>query len=101
MGNRALSRAIRKRLLDRNNQALRAAGVKYRVPAIDIARAVSVLARTLPGDLRDYDIDHIKPLVTCDLTTQQGVIEAFSSDNYRWLRKGRNRGRGTGDPGWP
>ena len=54
----------------------------------------SALARTIPGDLADLDLDHVRALAHFDLTQDAQVIDAFSLANLQWLRAGTNRRKG-------
>ena len=61
------------------------------MPATQIAYR---LAGTLPGDIRDYEIDHVQPLAGYDLTVDSQVAEAFAVANHAWLRRGINQRKG-------
>ena len=43
-----------------------------------------------PGDLKMYDIDHIKPLSSFDLSDLEQIKVAFSPENHQWLTKKDN-----------
>ncbi len=47
-----------------------------------------------PGDLRDYQIDHIIPLSAFDLTNPKQVGLSFSPINLRWMLKTDNLSKG-------
>ena len=43
-----------------------------------------------PGELKDYHIDHIRPLASFDLTDPDEVRKAFSPENHQWLTREEN-----------
>ena len=47
--------------------------------------------KPFPEDIRKFEIDHIKPLHTFDLTKSEQVKEAFSPENLQWLTIEENR----------
>lgn len=44
-----------------------------------------------PNDLKDYEIDHVIPLHTFDLTNIEQVKDAFAPSNLQWLTMKENR----------
>lgn len=50
--------------------------------------------KPFPENLRNYEIDHIIPLRTFNLTNDNEIKRAFSSQNLRWLTKAENRSKG-------
>lgn len=92
----SLHSRLQKRVYDRARTVLAPLGLwpAYRrlVPAGAIA---SRLAATLPGDLRDYEIDHRHPLDSYDLRDEGQAAEAFAVGNHRWLSRGANRRKGS------
>lgn len=47
--------------------------------------------KPFPDDIKKFEIDHIKPLHTFDLTKPEQVKEAFSPKNLQWLTVEENR----------
>ena len=47
--------------------------------------------KPFPEDIKKFEIDHIKPLHTFDLTKSEQVKEAFSPENLQWLTIEENR----------
>ncbi len=47
--------------------------------------------KPFPDNLRDFEIDHIIPLHTFNLTNNDEVKRAFSPSNLQWLSKEENR----------
>jgi hypothetical protein len=47
-----------------------------------------------PSDIENFEIDHIIPLHTFDLTNPKEIIKAFSPSNLQWLSMGENRKKG-------
>lgn len=43
-----------------------------------------------PGNLKDYHIDHIRPLSLFDFDDLEQVKRAFAPENHQWLRKEEN-----------
>lgn len=43
-----------------------------------------------PGNLKDYHIDHIRPLSLFDFDNPEQVKQAFAPNNHQWLRKEEN-----------
>ena len=58
-----------------------------------------------PGPRADYQIDHIRPLASFDLTDPDRVKEAFAPENHRWLTVDENKAKSDnieiGDVLWP
>jgi hypothetical protein len=46
--------------------------------------------KPFPKNLKDYHIDHIRPLCSFNLTNQEEVRLAFAPENHQWLTKGEN-----------
>lgn len=44
-----------------------------------------------PGDRKDYNIDHIKPLCLFDLTDLNQIQLAFAPENHQWLLAKENK----------
>lgn len=47
--------------------------------------------KPFPKDIKNFEIDHIIPLHTFDLTKEEEVKKAFSSSNLQWLTIEQNR----------
>ena len=47
--------------------------------------------KPFPDNLNDYEIDHIIPLHTFNLTEPEQVKRAFSPSNLQWLTREENR----------
>lgn len=47
-----------------------------------------------PGKREDYEIDHIRPLSSFDLTKDSEIKKAFAPKNHQWLTKELNRKKG-------
>jgi hypothetical protein len=43
-----------------------------------------------PGNLKDYHIDHIKPLCLFDFNDLEQIKQAFAPENHQWLTKEEN-----------
>jgi hypothetical protein len=54
------------------------------------ADAISAALGPCPGDLKDYDIDHIIPLSSFDLSIDEQIRAAFAPTNHQWLTKKQN-----------
>jgi hypothetical protein len=50
--------------------------------------------KPFPINIEDYEIDHIIPLHTFNLTDIKEVKRAFSPENLQWLTKYENRSKG-------
>jgi len=86
--------AVRKRIHSRLTFALRVQQkiVKDRTLkqyGIDVHAIIKHLG-PCPGDIKDYHIDHIKPLSSFDFTDFNQIREAFSPENHQWLTKEQN-----------
>lgn len=44
-----------------------------------------------PGNLKEWEIDHIRPLSSFDMSNPSQVREAFKPENHQWLTKQENR----------
>jgi len=44
--------------------------------------------------MKEYEIDHIIPLHTFNLTNSEEIKKAFSTTNLQWLTKIENRSKG-------
>jgi hypothetical protein len=60
---------------------------------IDYAAIIQHLG-PCPGPTKDYHIDHIRPLISFDLTDPEQIKLAFSPDNHQWLPKIENLKKG-------
>ena len=47
-----------------------------------------------PGDRKDYEIDHIRPLSSFDFNDSEQVKQAFAPRNHQWLTTKENRRKG-------
>ena len=56
---------------------------------IDYNKIIESL-KPFPENIKDYHIDHIRPLCSFDLTNPEQVKEAFEPSNLRWLTKLEN-----------
>jgi hypothetical protein len=54
------------------------------------ADAISLALGPCPGDLKDYEIDHIIPLSSFDLSDENQIRAAFAPENHQWLTKKDN-----------
>lgn len=54
------------------------------------ADAISLALGPCPGDLKDYEIDHIIPLSSFDLSDENQIRAAFAPENHQWLTKKEN-----------
>jgi hypothetical protein len=63
---------------------------------VDWTPAIRKLVETKPADFgeRKYDIDHVKPVSSFDLTNTEQVRQAFAPDNLQWLEAKENRRKG-------
>ena len=61
---------------------------------VPVDAIVQLLAARCPGDLRDYEIDHIRPLAAFGLDRDDEIALAFAPSNHQWLRAGTNRQKG-------
>ena len=50
--------------------------------------------KPFPKDIENYEIDHIIPLRTFNLTNSEEVRKAFAPENLQWLTKYENRSKG-------
>jgi hypothetical protein len=88
-------REIAHRLRRRAAQVLRPLGRWERCRGLIRWESIAAeLARRIPGDLADLDLDHVRPLSSYDLTRDAEVADAFSAANLQWLRAGTNRRKG-------
>lgn len=73
--------------------------IKENRKEISITEIAKYLLSRLPNDFyqKSYDIDHIKPLCSFDLTDNQQFKEAFALENHRWLLSELNRKKGRED----
>ena len=60
---------------------------KYSIDWKDVIESL----KPFPEDLKNFEIDHIIPLHTFDLTNADEVKKAFAISNLRWLTKEDNR----------
>jgi len=60
---------------------------------IDYKKIIEHL-KPFPEDMSKYHIDHIRPLVSFDLTDQEQVKQAFSPGNHQWLLAKENLSKG-------
>ena len=81
---------IKRRLRDRARQYLGKTWQRH----VDVGYIAWQLARSLPGDLRDYEIDHVRPLASFDFSDMGQIREAFAAENHQWLRSSANRSKG-------
>ncbi len=86
-------------IADRLRRSLRHALTKYsktgkimssRKYGLDWKRIIESL-KPFPENLRDYEIDHILPLHTFNLTNFEEVKKAFDPSNLQWLTTSENR----------
>jgi len=61
---------------------------------INVSQIAQTLAARLPGDARDYEIDHVRPLAGFNLRVPEQVAAAFAPSNHQWLRRSANRAKG-------
>jgi len=54
------------------------------------AEAISLALGPCPGELKDYEIDHIIPLSSFDLSSEDQIRAAFAPENHQWLTKKQN-----------
>jgi hypothetical protein len=85
--------ACRKRV--REALALYGAGktrtsIEYGIDYIAIAAHLG----DCPGPRAEYHIDHIRPLVSFDLTRPEQIREAFAPANHQWLPAQENLRKG-------
>lgn len=50
--------------------------------------------KPFPENIKDYHIDHIKPLCTFDFTKEEEIKKAFSPENHQWLLIKENLNKG-------
>lgn len=85
--------SIRVRLRNRLSFALRQQKIikskTFEQYGLDVA-AIMVFLGACPGDLKDYEIDHIVPLSSFDLSDEQQIRIAFAPENHQWLTKKEN-----------
>ena len=90
-----MQQRIAKRVTDRARQVLAPLGQWPRCSRwVPVSRIAAKLAAELPGDLRDYEVDHVLPLAGFDLRDDEQVAKAFSVENHQWLSRGANRRKG-------
>ena len=84
---------IRSKLRTRLNFALRNQKIKncrtFEKYGLD-ADAISAALGPCPGDLKDYEIDHIIPLSKFDFSSEEQIRAAFAPENHQWLTKKQN-----------
>jgi hypothetical protein len=90
--------ATLERLRDRVRQALKryAAGKKVgsaKGYGIDYT-AIALHIGPCPGNRKDYEIDHKRPLVSFDFSDPKQIEAAFAPSNHQWLLKELNRAKG-------
>lgn len=56
--------------------------------------AIIVHLGSCPGDTAEWHIDHIRPLVSFDLTDLEQIREAFAPENHQWLPATDNMSKG-------
>lgn len=57
-------------------------------------KAIIEHLKPFPKDLKDFEIDHIRPLCSFDLTDPEQVKQAFSPQNHQWLTAKDNLQKG-------
>jgi len=60
---------------------------------IDLQKIINHL-KPFPKDLKNYDIDHIIPLIKFDLTKREDIKKAYSLKNLQIITKKENRKKG-------
>ena len=75
--------------LDKYGDGKKLGASKY---GIDWALCCKKLTKTKPEDFgkKKYEIDHIRPLCSFNLTDNEQVREAFKPENLRWLNEEEN-----------
>ena len=66
---------------------------KSREYGIDYKAIIQYL-KPFPEDFSNYEIDHIKPLCSFDLTNTDEIKQAFAPENHQWLTIKENRSKG-------
>lgn len=56
---------------------------------LDVAAIMAFLG-DCPGDLKEYEIDHIIPLSSFDFSDELQIRAAFAPENHQWLTKKEN-----------
>ena len=67
--------------------------MKSKKYGIDI-KAIAEHLGPCPGNINLYEIDHILPLCSFDLTDKREIQKAFTPKNHRWLLTKKNRKKG-------
>ncbi len=89
-------------IAERVRKSLRHALIKYSVVGkvkssrkygIDLKAIIEHL-KPFPTNLKDYEIDHITPLHTFNLTNSGEIKRAFAPENLQWLTISENRKKG-------
>ena len=57
-------------------------------------RGIAAHLGPCPGDIREYHIDHIRPLASFDLTEASQISLAFAPTNHQWLKAEDNLKKG-------
>jgi len=60
---------------------------------IDWKKVIEKL-KPFPKDLKNFEIDHIIPLITFDLTKSENIKKSFDPSNLQWLTREENRIKG-------
>jgi hypothetical protein len=85
--------SIRVRLRNRLSFALRQQKIiknkTFDHYGLDVAAIMAFLG-PCPGDLKNYDIDHIVPLSSFNLSDERQIRVAFAPENHQWLTKREN-----------
>lgn len=91
--------AIRERLRGRLSTALRRYYNGKKVASSkDVGidwKAIAEYLGPCPGERKDFEIDHIKPLRLFDLTNKDQILLAFAPNNHQWLPRKENRSKGS------
>lgn len=85
--------ALREKLRIRVNYALRQQKIEkcktFKKYGLD-AEAILKFLGPCPGDIKDYEIDHIIPLSSFNFADESQVKDAFAPENHQWLTKQQN-----------
>jgi hypothetical protein len=95
--------AIKKRLRLRVWQAFNGVRKKHSDElGINYNNIISHLNKTIPIDYKDnpskYEIDHIIPLSSFDLTDPEQIKKAFAPENHQWLTSSENAIKSNSSP---